>query len=185
MDMPDITIVMRAYILPVPIAVALGVVAILTAGCTENDKRADGHLPTRREQVASKEATPQTIQSDTVPMALTASTEASSAQWSDIKDCTYDARAQFFAGLKRLEAKVDEQIAELTAKRAAMNSATGTEDWDFAMKEMRDAQSYLKSVGVELSKANAETWNQQKDTVGRAWERTQAAYGKVKSSTTS
>jgi hypothetical protein len=111
--------------------------------------------------------------------------DAASAQWSDIKDVTYDARAQFFVGLKRLEAKVAAQCNELTTKRASMKSTTDTKAWDFAMKEMNDARTFLKSVGDEAAKASAETWNQQKDTVGKAWERTQAAYDKVKSSTTS
>jgi len=109
---------------------------------------------------------------------------AASARWSDIKDCTYDTRALFFAGLKQLEARVDGQLGELTARRAAMTSTTDTKNWDFAMKEMGDARSSLKSVGDELRKATVETWTQQKDAVGLAWERTQAAYDKVKSSTT-
>jgi hypothetical protein len=50
---------------------------------------------------------------------------------------------------------------------------------------MNDSRSYLKSVGDELNKASPETWTQQKETVGLAWVRAQAAYDKVKSSTTS
>jgi hypothetical protein len=94
-------------------------------------------------------------------------------------------RAQFFAGLKRLEAIVDDQMSSLTARRAAMKSTANTKDWDFAMKEMGDARSYLKSMGEELSKASPETWAQEKDKVGQAWVRTQEAYDEVKSSTTS
>jgi len=109
---------------------------------------------------------------------------AASARWSDIKDCPFDLRARFFTGLEQLEARVDGQYNELTVKRAAMTSATDTKNWDFAMKEMGDARSYLRSVGNELRKASVETWAQQKETVGQAWVRTQAAYDKVKSSTT-
>jgi len=94
-------------------------------------------------------------------------------------------RAQFFAGFTRLEARVDDQIRRLTARRAAMTSTTDTREWDFAMKEMGDARTYLKSMGAELRTATPETWNQQKDKVGQAWVRTQDAYGNVKSSTTS
>ena len=104
--------------------------------------------------------------------------------WTDIKDSTYDARASFFVGLKQLEEKVDDQIYLLTAKRATMGSATNTKERDFAMKEMAYARSYLKSVGAELRKASVETWNQQKETVGWAWVRTQEAYDKVRSRTT-
>ena len=108
----------------------------------------------------------------------------SSAEWADIKEVVYDNRPQFFTGLKRLEARVDAQVAELVAKRATMKGATDTKDWDFAMKEMGDARTYLKSMGEELSKASRETWDQQKDKVGLAWVRVQAAYDKVKASTT-
>ncbi len=39
-------------------------------------------------------------------------------------------------------------------------------------------------MGDAMVKADAATWDQQKAKVGLAWERTQDAYGKVKSSTT-
>ncbi|HTJ79466.1 MAG TPA: hypothetical protein VL357_10770 [Rariglobus sp.] len=107
------------------------------------------------------------------------------AKWSDIKDDTYDQRVHFLAGLKQLEARVDAQIAELTAKRATMKGTTSTKDWDFAMKEMQNSRIHLISTGQELSTANAETWDQEKDKVGQAWVKTQDAYDKVKSSTTS
>ena len=66
-----------------------------------------------------------------------------------------------------------------------MKTTTDTKGWDFAMKEMEDARSALHSIGTELSQATPETWNQEKDKVGQAWVRTQEAYDKVKSSTTS
>lgn len=113
-----------------------------------------------------------------------ASGEVASAQWSDVKDTTYEMRAQIFAGLKRLEAKLDLQVRELVAKRATMKGITDTREWDFAMKQMEAACSYFKSVGAELGKATRETWDQEKDKVGRAWVSTQEAYAKVKSSTT-
>jgi hypothetical protein len=112
----------------------------------------------------------------------TAAAEAAPAKWSDIQDLGYEARPQFFAGLKRIEAAVDRQISELTAKRATMNR--DTTDWDFAMKEMNDARAYLEAMGVEAGSATAELWEQQKAKIGDAWRRTQTAYDKVKASTT-
>jgi len=162
------------------IIAALCLTAFSTAGCAEKDKTADAPLPPTKEVAAARIDTNSPAQ-----MAALASADIASAKWSDIKDCTYDMRAQFFAGLKQLEARVDVQISELTAKRAAMKSTTDTKDWDFAMKEMNDSRTYLKSVGDELNKASTETWTQQKETVGQAWVRTQEAYDKVKSSTTS
>jgi hypothetical protein len=153
-----------------------------TVGCAKKEKVADTALP-RAMPVAT--TAPKPAASDpvfTVPVAIAA--DPASATWADIKDLTYETRAHFFAGLKQLEARVDEQVSELTAKRAAMKGTTDTKDWDFAMKEMSAARSYLKSTGEELGNATRETWDQQKDKVGLAWVRTQDAYAKVKSSTT-
>ena len=120
-----------------------------------------------------------------VPLAAAAQPAVAKVQWNDIKDITHEMRAEFFTGLKGLAATVDEQIRELTARRAAMKDTTDTREWDFAMKAMESARSYLISVSAEMGTASRETWDQDKDKVGRAWVSTQEAYGKVKSSTTS
>jgi hypothetical protein len=111
--------------------------------------------------------------------------EPASVKWADIKDLGFDTRGRFFAGLTTLIAEVSGQMSELTAKRATMKGNPNVKDWDFAMKEMVDAQNYLKATQQELSRATAETWKQQKEKIGRAWLRTQEAYAKVSSSTTS
>jgi hypothetical protein len=77
------------------------------------------------------------------------------------------------------------EVAELNAKRSSMPSTVETKDWDFAMKEMSDSQAYLKSMIDEASRATPDTWNQEKDKVDEAWQRTQAAFDKVKITTTS
>lgn len=175
---------MKANRLTCLIAAAFGSAAFSTAGCAEKkEKMAEASLPPAKE-VATTMATA-AGPGPTTTVLVAASPDVVSAQWSDIKDYTYDMRVQFFAGLKRLEARVDGQISELKAKRATMKGTTDTKAWDFEMKAMETARSYLKSTGVELSKADQETWDQEKDKVGRAWVSTQDAYGKVKSSTTS
>lgn len=50
---------------------------------------------------------------------------------------------------------------------------------------MNDSRGYLKSMGDEAAKATAEIWDQQQAKVGQAWVRPQAAYEKVKMTTTS
>lgn len=110
--------------------------------------------------------------------------EFPSAQWIDIREYSYDQRAIFFSGFKAVEARVDAQIAELNAKRAAMNPATDTRDWDLAMQEMITARTELKSTGDDLRKAKPQAWNDQKEKVGVAWVHTQDAFAKVKLSTT-
>lgn len=173
---------MKTYRLTHLIAAAIGLAAFSTAECAEKEKTADATLPPAKDVATAPATTTASDSATAVPVAATP--DVASVKWSDVKDYTYDQRVQFFAGLKRLEARVDDQISELTAKRAAMKSTTNTKDWDFAMKEMGNARSYLKSTGEDLGKATPETWAQQQDKVGQAWVRTQEAYAKVKASTT-
>ena len=156
-------------------AACVGLFAFSTAGCAEKEKVVATPSP----------AAPSPGASDVVTVPAPATVpDASSAQWAEIKDLTFDQREQFFAGLKRLQARVDAQITELTAKRAAMPSTADTKDWDFNMKEMGDSRSYLNGMADEIAKATPETWAQEKDKVNHAWTRTQDAYDKVRTSTT-
>ncbi len=163
-------------------AVVFSLSVLAAAGYAERELFAE--TPRIAPQVAAttKAAESNPIAADQVA-AKTAS-DATATTWSDIKDIAYDQRVQFFAGLKIVQSKVDAQIAELIARRRAMTSKTDTKDWDFAMKEMVESRAYLQSTGEALAKAMPETWMQEKDKVGQAWERTQAAYTRVKSSTT-
>lgn len=156
--------------------VAFALVILSTAGCREKKPQPiQAQVPAKPAPAApAAAAAPET-----------AVTDVTLARWSDIKDDTYDHRAHFQAGLQRLVAKVAVQIAELNAKRATMQGTTSTTEWDFAMKEMTLAQSYLAGLEDEVNKATPDTWDQKKDKVGAAWTRTQDAYDKVKHSTTS
>jgi hypothetical protein len=155
------------------VAAVFGLVAFSSISCTAKDVATT--------TVTTAVPGPNT----TVQVVTTVSSDDTSAKWFNIQDYTYDMRVPFFAGLKQLEARVDGEISELAAKRATMNGTADTKDWDFSMKEMENSRTYLRSMGEELSKATSETWNQEKDKVGQAWVRTQEAYHKVKSSTTS
>ena len=163
----------------------LSLAAFSSLGSAEKAPGAEVASPPAKNVETSTATTATAGPTAAVQVAITAGPDAASARWIDIKDCTYDMRAQFFAGLSRLEARVDGELKELVAKRATMKGTTDTKAWDFAMKEMGNARSYLKSMGEELSKATPETWDQQKDKVGQAWVRTQEAFSNVKSSTTS
>jgi hypothetical protein len=164
---------------------AVGLAAFSSAGCTEKQQTADATPPPGKEATTATATVVVPKPATTVQVAATVIPDVASARWTDIKDCTYDMRAQFFAGLNRLEARVDVEVSELTTRRAAMNSNANTQDWDFAMKEMERTRSYLKSTGDDLSKSSPATWDQIKDKVGEAWVKTQDAYRAVKSSTTS
>ncbi len=165
------------------ISAAVGVATLSTCGCAKKEPIVQAPAPAARDMnVLASPA----LELFAFPVAVASGADAtiSPARWADIKDHAFAARAAFLIGLKALEATADGQIAELKSKRATMQGNPSAKDWDFAMKEMIDARSYLKSMGAELGKATAETWDQQKEKVGQAWVRTQEAYAKVRSSTT-
>jgi hypothetical protein len=60
-----------------------------------------------------------------------------------------------------------------------------TADWDFAMKEMREAGMYFRATVSEVAKANSDNWDQHKERVRAAWKRAQDAYDRVRMSSTS
>ena len=110
--------------------------------------------------------------------------DVASVEWGDIKDVTFARRAEFFSGANLLEARAEMQILELNAKRTAMAGGAETKDWDFEMKTMKDARSYLKSMVEESRLSTSETWAAKREKVGLAWARTQDAYSRVRLSTT-
>lgn len=165
------------------LSAVLGVAALSVAGCTpKKDPGAGVVLPPAQ---TSAPAVMAPDRSTPKASATAAGTAAVAVSWADLETLTFERRSEFMAGFKRMEATVDRQLAELSAKRAAMTDTVATRDWDFAMKEMKDARTYLRSSGEEAASASAQTWQQQKTKVGQAWVRTQAAYEKVKRSTTS
>ena len=139
------------------------------AGCAEKEKVA---APAPSAPVAVSPPAPATTDAD--------------ARWADLKNYSFDQRDLLLAALKPLLARVDEQVDQLKAKRAIlMKNDVDLTDWDFAMKEMSNARSYLAGMAQALGQARRENWDEQKGRLGRAWERTQAAYAKVRASTTS
>lgn len=105
-------------------------------------------------------------------------------KWSDIKNDTYDQRAHFAVGVRRLTERLDQQIALLNAKRTSMT--TDLKDWDFAMKEVVESRSFLISRTTELGKATSpEAWTDAKEKVGEAWNRAFLALDKMNSTVTS
>jgi hypothetical protein len=105
------------------------------------------------------------------------------AKWSDIKNDTYDQRAHFAAGVVRLTARLNDEISQLNAKRAAMT--TDTKDWDFAMKDVMDSRDLFVSRATEISKTTTpEEWSEAKDKVGDAWHRARQALDKMHTTVT-
>jgi hypothetical protein len=154
------------------VVTATGLAALATAACGQPAKTPVDPLP------PTPPAQTQGITTVPVPGPAVIS-------WANMENDTFDQRAHFIALYQQMEAKVDDQVKKLQVKRATMTGTTDTQDWDFAMKEEENAHDYLRSIGDELSQATAENWNQERAKAGRAWTRTQDAYDKVKTSTTS
>jgi len=110
--------------------------------------------------------------------------ESGGRTWTSIENDGYELKGHFMDGITYLSTVLDNQIAQLKAKRAAMT--TDTKDWDLAMKEVSDSRSVLTSRLGELSKADTpEAWTNARDQVGEAWKRAQAAIDKVGQTVTS
>jgi len=108
------------------------------------------------------------------PLKASDDSAAVSASWDDIKESPFEMRAEFVAGLRRLEDKLDGQIGELTANRAHLQN--DAHDWAYAMIEMTAARSDLKSLAIDAGNANAGTWNASKGKIAKVWQGSQKAY---------
>jgi|CZKI01.1.fsa_nt_gi hypothetical protein len=157
------------------VTAAIGLAAFLASGCSNKDRAASA-----QPAVAVQAPPVPVVRRDMAPAPAVAA--SASASWDAINGFTYEQRADFAAGVVRLESQLDGQINELNAKRAAMTA--GTKDWDFAMGEMTHARSYLQSMAAEVSGATPDTWSQEKEKVNQAWLKAQEAYEKVRTSTT-
>jgi hypothetical protein len=175
--------------------VASGIAALLILGCSRTQTAvpaASVSQPTPAPAVvvvpAPAPVAPPAVVPVNTPAVLVAPASAiapdtGSATWADMENLTFDQRAAFTADLTDLVRKLDGQISALNSKRSTMTTNTG--DWDFAMKEVNAARSYLVGLETEVATASPDTWGEEKDRVGGAWRRAQDACDKVRMSTTS
>jgi hypothetical protein len=176
---------MKARSLATLLAAATGLGSILLFGCSKATQAPQAQAaPAPAQVVVVPQPVPIARPAQNVPIAVQSVSDQASAAWVTIKDYTYDQRADFMSGAANLQGMLASEVAELNAHRASMASTAETKDWDFAMKEMTDSQSYLKSMIEEAGRAAPDTWNQEKDKVDEAWQRAQAAFDKVKITTT-
>jgi hypothetical protein len=160
---------LRSLILLFP--AALGAVSMLSTGCSAQEKKDDAQ---------TFAVSPATI---AIEAAATAAAVTASDSWDLVKDYTYDQRGAFAAGLGHMIERMDAAIVRLQARRTTLPQ-TSVKDWDFAMKELDDARSDLRFQVNALDKATPDTWNDVKDTLAQAWQRTKDAFDKVRTSTT-
>lgn len=166
-------------------AAALGTALLLAAGCSNKDAAAQASGSASSVTVAPGTTVPAPAAKPLVDPGTPVNviTDTPSPSWDDIKDIPYAQHAAFSAGLARIEGRLDAQIGALNAKRATMT--TDTSEWDFAMKDVNEARSYLAGLNQEVANAGPDTWSQEKEKVEEALKRTQDACEKVKMSTTS
>jgi hypothetical protein len=164
---------------------ALGAALILAAGCSNKDTASQAAPSASTVTVSPAANVPAPAVKPLVDPGTPVNviTDTPSPSWDDIKDFPYAQHAAFSAGFARIEARLDAQIGALNAKRATMT--TDTTDWDFAMKEVNEARSYLTGLNEEVANAGPDTWTQEKEKVEQALRRVQDACEKVKMSTTS
>jgi len=165
-------------------AATLALAGLLATGCTKKEKSVQ---PEPRAIAVPITPTPGTrtvvvatpvVAAPPQPIVVDAA-----ASWEAISGLTYEQRAEFVAGVARMEAQLDGQIGAIKAKRATMT--TDTKDWDFAMSGLTDARSYLHSMENEVAGVTTpDTWNEEKEKVHQAWLKAQDAYDKVRTSTT-
>ena len=175
---------MKTHIFLTRIAAGVGMIVLLAPGCAPREKAVQTqNAPTPARTVPTQPAVPVAKPVKVMPVVVNSPSPPAPASWMAIKDLTYGQRADFLAGAAALENMVVGQISELNARRAVMTA--DTKDWDFAMKELNDSRSYFKSMIDEAGRATPESWDQEKDKVGMALQRAQAAVEKVRMSTTS
>jgi hypothetical protein len=151
--------------------------ALLAPGCSKKEQVGPEQPSVKVPPSPSPVPVPKVVIAPPQPIVV-----AAADSWVAIKDFTYEQRADFAAGMARMETQLDSQVSELNARRAAMTA--DTKEWDFNMGEMTKARSYLISIVAEVNGASPDTWSDKKEKFGQAWVRAQDAYDKVRTSTT-
>src|SRR5512142_2939682 len=120
---------MKTHLVPHLVTVVFGLAVLSATAIAENQKIAQGAMAPsiavtsitvtnpapRAAYVVAPAPGPSSItvgaSSPTGIIPVAAQPDAAPAQWAEVGNCTYDQRVQFFTGFKRLEAKVDDQMA--------------------------------------------------------------------------
>ncbi|MBP6507458.1 MAG: hypothetical protein KA257_07820 [Opitutaceae bacterium] len=134
----------------------LGLSALALAGCSKSDRTE--------------------IKSDLKDTYRDAKVAAANA-WSDLKDFSFEQRADFSNRAAAMTAKLDAEISDLKSDAA---DAKASASRSAAMDELRNARADLNTKLTALSHATADTWSSAKAEVIAAWEQVEAAYKKAK-----
>lgn len=127
--------------------IALGA-AVLLSACSRTDNT---------DTTTTSATTPESTAQARMDSAMASATES----WDNLKDYSYDRRAEFEVKAQAMAARLDQQAT----------TATGE-----ASRELAEARDELRTAASELSNATAETWESSKERVGRAWQKAEAAF---------
>lgn len=105
--------------------------------------------------------------------------EVAQDSWTAIRDCTYENRGDFVAGMDRMAQACDTEYAVVKTNLASMRPAA-TELRDQAMADFATARAALSSQLIEARSGSAENWDAAKDKTAQAWKAVQDAFARVK-----
>ena len=151
-----------------PFFAALSAAAILLSGCAKTD-------------------TVQSVAQDTAATAKDVAADVKTAavdSWDSLKGYTYEKREDFAAGLDRMSDKKDAELRAMNARLAGLPDETAKAR-DHAVKDYNEARASLKTHLAEVRASSADTWADAKEKTNQAWQRVQATYDKVTSSSKS
>lgn len=133
---------------------ALAGVVVLSACSKTRDANAT-HSASTTPSSSTPSSTAATATTGSSAMAVNAN-----ETWANIKDYSYDKRAEFAA-------KTDDYAAQLDRD---LQNAKGD-----ASKRIAEARDELRTAATEISNATADTWATTKERVGRAWQKAESA----------
>ncbi len=165
-------------------ATALGSVIFLAVGCSDKKPKTD--VSASVDQPAGAPSALPTVSNPgpaglapnaVAPMAVAADRPGiASDGWAEIKDDTFAQRTHFSAGLQMMESDMDGRIASMNTKMGGGSMMSAT------MSEVAGARTNLQFTSDKMDRATADTWANDKNRVGQAWVRMQAACTKAQSS---
>jgi hypothetical protein len=159
-----------------PLALGLAALLAVTAACSKTN---DNRTASQQARDAASDA-----KSD-VQDALARMKVALNDTWNQIKDYTYQERADFSKSMDQMSKDLDDQAARLREKvSSASNSGSGaatdaaSQAREQAHKEFEKARENLKQGLSDLGNATADGWAAAKAKVSDEWTKLQEAWDK-------
>jgi len=144
---------------------ALGVVPLVFSACSDKQEST----------VAESARSAYEKTSDSIGKATDTVADVSAEKWEQLKESTYDQRAEFRSGIDKMAASVDRNVEQWNEKAGEL-SGEAKETWNNGVAELREARENLKEELDRIGDASVETWNDARARVANAWERVEDAY---------